>query len=140
VLMVIPNEGKLILLNNAMCVNTPGPEDFELALFVANVAVADASTFADFTLATFTGGSPIAISRASMPTPTIVSNVAVTTRATPPSWTNTGATTETAYGWILYGATSGKVIAGQNFDTARVMSPGSVETLDPFVFKLKTFA
>lgn len=137
--MVIPNEGKILLLDRALCAPTNAPEDYTLYLFVNNVTVGDASTFADFTTATFTGGGGIAIARSSLPTPTITSNVAITTRATAPSWTNTGATTETAYGWILKGNTSGKVIAGQNFDTPRVMSPGATETLNPFQFSLKTF-
>lgn len=139
-LMVAPNEGKILLLDRALCTPTNAVEDYSLRLFVNNVTVGDASTLGDFTIATFTGYANITITRASISTPTIVSNVAVANRATIPSWTNTGITTETAYGWILVGATSGKVIFGQNFDTPRVMSPGAVETLDPFAFKLKTFA
>jgi hypothetical protein len=138
--MVIPNEGKILLLDRALCAPTNADEDYSLFMFTNNVTVVDASTLADFTAATFTGGGAISITRSSMPLPVIVANVAITTRATAPSWTNTGATTETCFGWILKGATSGKVIAGQNFDTPRVMSPGSIETLDPFAFKLKTFA
>lgn len=138
--MVIPNEGKIKLLDWAMCVNSGGVEDFSLFLYTNNYTPVDTSTLADFTAATFTGGAAISITRASLPTPTISSNIAITTRATSPSWTNTGGTTETAYGWVLKSATSGKVIAAQKFDTARTMSPGATETLDPFQFSLKTFA
>jgi hypothetical protein len=138
--MVIPNEGKILLLDRAMCGPTNAPEDYTLSLFKSNTTVVDASVAADFTPAAFTGSGSISIARSSLPLPTISAGIATTTRATAPSWANSGVTTETVYGWILVGATSGKLIAGQNFDAPRVMAPGSIETLDPFQFKLKTFA
>lgn len=136
--MVVPNEGKIILLDRAFCTPANAPEDYSLRLFQNNVTVNDASTLADFVIATFTGYGNVSITRASMPTPTITANVAYTERATDPTFTHTGGASQTVYGWILVGVTSGKVLLGQNFDVAHLMSLGAVVTIDPFKVGLKT--
>lgn len=137
--MVIPNEGKVLLWDRALCAPTNAPEDYVVKLFKTNVTVVDASTLADFTIADFTGYADVPVARTAFPLPTISSNIAQTTKAAPPSFDCTGGASQTVYGWLLVGATSGKIIAGQNFTTPRVMVAGSNETLSPFTFKFQTF-
>jgi hypothetical protein len=136
--MVMPNEGKLKYQYWALCTNGSDLEDFVVDLFVSNTTVGNSSTAADFTIASFTGYAQVAVTRASLSAPAITSNVAYTSKSTPPSFTCTGGSSQTAYGWIMRGATSGKIIFGQNFDVARVMSAGATETLTPFQFGQKT--
>lgn len=136
--MVIPNEGKILLLDRALCTPGNAPEDYSCRLFQNNVTVADASTLADFTVATFTGYANVAVARSTFPTPSIVGAVARTISSVIPTFTCTGGASQTVYGWILVGVTSGKVIAGQNFAVPRVMSPGATEKLDPFQMDSQT--
>lgn len=137
--MVIPNEGKILWLNAALKLEMAGPfESWVVDLFTNNVLVSDSSTAAGFTLATFTGYAQVSVLRSQFAYPTITSNVAYTQRSSAPSFTCTGGSAQTCYGWIMRGATSGTIWAGQNFDVARIMSSGVTETLNPFKFGLKT--
>lgn len=137
--MVIPNEGKQLILDELFRLATTR-ESFVLDLFQSNTTVVDASTGADFTIATFTGYAQVAISRGSFSAATIVSNVGQIDKTSAPTFTCSGGSSQTVYGWILRGATSGIIYAGQNFDTPRVMAPTAVEAIDPFRIKSKTFA
>ncbi len=139
-LMVSPNEGKLLVEYWAFGSDGSDLEDFVVDLFSSNTTVVDASTGADFTIATFTGYAQFDVARADFASPTIVSNVALINDPTPPTFSCSAGSPQTVYGWIMRGAVSGKVIVGQNFDTPRVMAPGTTETLDPFTLKTKTFA
>lgn len=136
--MVIPNEGKTKSLDELFRLTT-SRESFVLDLFQSNTTVGNASTGADFTIATFTGYAQVAIARADFSAATIVSNEGNITKTTAPSFTCTGGSSQTVYGWILRGATSGIIYAGQNFDVARVMSNGATESIDPLTIKDKTF-
>jgi hypothetical protein len=138
--MVVPNEGKALWLDRMLrLVDAEGGDGWEVALYDNNYTPIDTSSFADFDLATFTGGDPIAIADGDWPASNVVANVALSTLATPPSWTCTGGGPDICYGWLLYGVTSGKVYAAQRFDSARTMDIGATETLDPYAIKLKTF-
>lgn len=135
--MVIPNEGKAAWLDDLF--GGVAPEDFLVDLFQSNTTVVNASTAADFTIATFTGYNQVALARAGFSAAAIVANVAVTTSAVAPTFLCTGGAAQTVYGWILRGDTTGLVYAGQNFDVPRVMSNGISQALDPFAIRLKTF-
>jgi len=137
--MVIPNEGKLLWLYWALGTDGSDLEDFVVDLFSSNTTVVDASTATDFTIATFTGYAQVPVDRADFAAPSISSNVAIIDDSTFPVFTCTGGSPQTVYGWIMRGATSGDIVAGQNFDSPRVMNPGATESLDPFEFKFKTF-
>lgn len=139
-LMVIPNEGKLLWLYWAIGTDGSDLEDFVVDMFSNNETVDDASTGADFTIATFTGYAQVAVARADFGSPSIVSNIANINDPTFPEFTCTGGSPQTCYGWLMRGATSGTIVAGANFDTPRVMAPGATEQLDPFTYKFKTFA
>jgi len=137
--MVIPNEGKQLILDELFRLTT-SRESFVCDLFSSNTTVGNASTGADFTIATFTGYAQVSISRSGWNAATVVSNEGNISATTAPSFTCTGGSSQTVYGWILRGATSGKIYAGQNFDVARVMSAGATESLNPFTIKDKTYA
>jgi len=136
--MVIPNAAKAFMVD-AIFRTTNVDEEFYLFLFQNNVTVANGSTFGSFSPATFTGGDGIPIARSSFNAAGVVSNVGQITRTVAPAWTCSGGSSQTVYGWILVGVDSEIVYCGQNFDTPRVMSPGTTLTLDPFTIKLKTF-
>jgi hypothetical protein len=137
--MVIPNEGKLLWLDRALRTPTNAPEDYVCQLFQSNTTVVDASTLTDFTIATFPGYADVSVPRSAFGAPTISSNIAQTVVGASPSFDCTGGAGQTVYGWLLVGAVSGKIIAGQNFAAPRVMVTGANETLAPFTFKFQTF-
>ena len=136
--MVIPNEGKEKLLDWAIHDDGTGLEDYSLRLFKNNVPVANDSTLATFTQADFVGYANLSVTRAQMGSPAIVSNVAYRTRSSVPTFSCTGGSPQMVYGWILVSVLSGLVLAGQNFDTPRVMSSGATESIDPFKIGLQT--
>lgn len=138
--MVIPNEGKPFWLDRA--VQSPAflSSNTVVRLFVNDITPDDDTVFASFTPASFTGSDPITLGNANWSGAAVAADVAESTYTPAPDWTNTGVTTETAYGWFLSIETADVCVAAQRFDTPRVMSPGAEEVLDPFTFKLKTFA
>ena len=136
--MVIPDEGKQYWLDVALGIATA--EDFNVQLYTNNYTPVDGTTATDFTAATFTGSGAFVVAPGYFSASVIVANVAESDAVPFPTWTNSGATTETCYGWYAVSDISGVVVAAQRFDNARVMSPGATEDLDPFRIKLKTFA
>lgn len=139
-LMVAPNEGKLLLLAWLLKVDPTTAFPLKLALFINDITPDDDTVLADFDPATFDDSDPIDIARSEFSTPAIVSNVAYTTRTPVPSWTCTSGGPETAYGWFLYDAAAGKCVLTQRFDSPRVMDTGATESLDPYRIGLKTLA
>jgi len=137
--MVIPNEGKVKILDELFRL-TGARESFVLDLFKNNETVDDDSTGADFTIADFGGYAQVAIARGDFDAAVEVSNEGSITKTTVPTFSCTSGAAQTVYGWILRGASSGIIYAGQNFDSPRVMAPGAVEALDPFTIKDKTYA
>jgi hypothetical protein len=135
---VILNEGKKYFAKR--CFDGSVAEALDIVLYTNNYTPVDASVLANFTLATFTGSAPVNVATTDWGAPAIVANVAEITATPVPSWTNTGATTELCYGWVAVGAVSGLAYFAQRFDAARNMTPGSTESLDPFIERLKSFA
>jgi hypothetical protein len=137
--MVIPDEGKKEILDELFRLTSARPT-FTLDLFKSNTTVGDASTAADFTIATFTGYAQVAIARADFGAAVAVANVGEITKTVAPVFTCTAGAAQLVYGWILRNAATGKIWAGQNFDSPRSMAAGATETIDPFKIKDKTFA
>lgn len=136
--MVVPNLGKELFLR--LCLGTQAPEPgFIVHLYQNDYTPADASDVPDFIESNFTGYAAQAVLRTSF-TFGVVSNVAVAISSTPPEYTSLGAVSQTVYGWYMTDSTSSVVLAAQRFEAPRVMSLGTTERLDPFAFKLKTFA
>jgi hypothetical protein len=138
--MVIPNEGKELLLYWALGTDGSDLEDFILRLYKNDYTPVDGSSGANFTVSDFDGYMDLPILRANFDPVAIVANVAEIEYDTVPEFVCTGGAAQNAYGWYLLGDTSGKVIAAQRFDSPRSMAPGATERLDPFKIKLKTFA
>jgi hypothetical protein len=138
--MVIPNEGKTVALNTELNSGSTASETWHVRLFKNNYTPVDGSVLADFTEATFTGYAQVDVAPSDWGAATIVADVAESTSAVTPTYTCTGGSTQDVYGWYAVGATSNKVRAAQKFNTARSMSAGATEALDPFKIKLKTFA
>jgi len=136
-LMVIPNDGKTYFLQKALIGGSA--EDWEVQLYSNNYTPLDTSVPGDFTAATFTGSGVYTVAVGDWSAPVIVADVAEMTATPPPEWTHGGGAAQTVYGWFAVGATSGDMKAAQRFDAARNMNSGSVESLDPFTVKLKTF-
>ena len=136
--MVCPNEGKVKILDEVFRL-TSTREAFKLDLFVNNETVDALSTAGDFTIASFTGYSQISIARADWDPAVDVGTLGEISKTTAPTFTCTGGSPQTAYGWILRGATSGLIYFGQNFDTPRVMGPGTTESIDPFTVTNDTY-
>jgi hypothetical protein len=138
--MVIPNEGKILVLYWALNTDGVDLEDFGLSLFKNDYTPVDGSVFADFTKANFTGYLDVAIGRIDFDVPVIVSNVAEMTYSSVPEFECTGGSPQLVYGWYLWTMSTNKVVAAQRFDAARSMAAGATEKIDPFKVKLKTFA
>lgn len=137
--MVIPDEGKTVALDTEMKSSGTASETWHVRLYSNNYTPVNSSTASDFTEATFTGYAEVDIAPSDWGASAIVSNVAYSTSGVTPAFTCSGGSPQTVYGWYAVGATSGKVRAAQKFDTARVMSTGATETLNPAKMALKTF-
>ncbi len=138
--MVFTSEGLLRVLANALWdVTHVYEEDFWIELFKSNTTVAYASVIGDFTLADFTGYTHVSYTRATfVGVGTASGDRVVTQGIATPTFSCTGGSSQTVYGWLAVGKTSGVVWFGQNFATARVMTNGASEVLDPFVVYAKT--
>lgn len=138
--MVIPDEGKLLLIYWAFGTDGSDLEDFFVDLFKNNITVVDASTLADFTISNFMGYATENVMRSDFGAPALVVHEGTINVTPAPTFTCTGGASQQAFGWIMWGVTSGKVIAGQNFDVPRTFVAGTTENLDPFTFRDKTYA
>jgi hypothetical protein len=136
--MVIPNEGKVLWATWAVIADISEAEDFVVDTYQNNYVPVDGSTAANFTVSSFGGYAQVAVDRNTFGTPTIVSNVAVTVSSATPTYSCTSGASQTAYGWFMRGASSGKVLAAAVFDVPWTMGPGAVITLNPFQIQLKT--
>lgn len=137
--MVIPNAGKQKWLAWALADDGTTLEEFTVELYQNDYTPVDGSLLANFTPADFTGYAAVFLARSGFSAPVIVANVAESTHVTVPEYECTGGSPQTVYGWVMYGSTSNVAVAAQRFDSPRVMASGSVERLDPFKLKLKSF-
>ena len=136
-LMRVTDGGKVRLLFNALvATNPPLLEDFWVELFKSNTTVVDASVIGDFTLADFPGYTHVEQTRVQFNGAAIVAHVAHTTNTQSVTFTCSGGSGQTVYGWLLVGKDTGELYAGQNFDTPRDMTSGAIIDLDPFDFAL----
>ena len=121
-MMVLPDEGITYLLDKMIHNPLVTDEDMHLDLFESNTTVSQSSTAADFTIATFYGYAQVSLTRSGWGSSALVGSKAVSTYTTNPiTWTVTGTSTSTIYGYIVQGATSGKIYFGENISPARPM-------------------
>lgn len=121
---IAPNEGRVVLLNNLLAGGSL--ENWTLKLFKNNLSLALSSVAADFTEADFTGYSAKTLTRSqsggTWASASIDSDIAESEYGTDQSFTYTGATSQSIYGWYIVGATSGKVILAHKWsDGPRVV-------------------
>lgn len=135
---VIPDEGKKLILDEVFRLTT-ARESFLLKQFVSNTTVGDASTLADFTIATYTGYADVAVARADWGAATAPASVGQIDKTVNPVFTCTGGSAQTVYGLLLVGATSGKIYCGVNYTTPISMAPTATDTINPLRVQDKTF-
>lgn len=121
-MMLLPNEGITFLLDNMLHNPLTTNEDLHLDLYNNNYTPVPGSTFSDFTVASFTGYAQVTLTRSGWGSSALVGNKAVATYTTNPiTWTVTGTSTDTIYGYLVRGATSGKVYFAELISPARPM-------------------
>jgi hypothetical protein len=146
--MIIPNEGETRLLTELLDGATVR-EAWTLALFKSNTIPAETDTVATYTPVTVTdwpgytdatltrtiAGSTWQIPAVTSPTNSWSAETQVSESAygtAPIVWTNNHASNVViVYGYIIKGATSGKLIAAENFAAARTLNPNDQITLTP---------
>lgn len=127
---VNPNEGKIKILDTLFRVSGT-PEAMTLGQFISGGPVTNASTFADFTMASYTGYAAVSIARGDWDAAAVASNVGYITKTTNPAFTCTAGSPQTVNGLLLYGTTSGKIYFGVDYGTPIVMSAGTTDTITP---------
>jgi len=140
VLMVIPNEGKIWFLNNALKLRPGAATDYRVSLFKNNETVTDDSTIGDFTPADFDGYADVTFDSTQWDDALEALNLGISVLSIDPTFDCTDSTPQTVYGWVMIDDGTGELICGQNFDTPRIMVNGARETLTPFRIECKTFA
>jgi len=138
--MVIPNDGKKKFLDWIFRDDGSGGVDFIVRLYSNNLTPIDGTTTGDFVEATFPGYAEITYTHLDFGAAAIVANVAETVGTPAPAWTCSGGGGELIYGWYMVTSDDDTTLAAQKFDVPRNMTTGATEELDPFKFKLKTFA
>ena len=138
--MVIPDEGKILALERWLAPDVTTGEDWHVKLYVNNYTPDDSSTSSSFTESTATGYLQFVITESNWGTATITGHVAFCTSAVVPTYTCTGGSPQTIYGWYALGATTGKVLAAQKFDSPHTFGPGTTEVLNPPTVAFKTYA
>lgn len=139
-LMVIPDEGKLIWLSRA--IELSAHFDFFqyiVRLYKNDYTPVDASVLDSFDAADFTGAAPWNIYAGDWDSVNVVGHVAEITTLVPPFFTCTGGADQTVYGWFMCDADQNFCLAAQRFNTPRLMTVGAIESLAPFTIRLKTF-
>ena len=139
--MLIPNDGEVQLLTDVLS----SGENWILKLFTSNTTPAEGDTPAAYTIATgawysdrtltrSVSGSTWSTPASGSPTSSWSSEAsaaeAAYNAASPLSWTVSGSAA-TIYGYVIVGATSGKLIAAERFAAARTLQVGEELTLVP---------
>lgn len=138
--MVIPNIGKLWLLNQALKIRAAIITTYRVMLFKNNETVTDDSVNGDFVIADFDGYEDVTFDNTEWDDAVEAANLGISVLLSDPTYDCTGGAPQTVYGWIMIDDFTGELICGQNFDVPRVMTSGSRETLTPFRIECKTFA
>lgn len=134
-MLLIPDEGAVILLAKMLKDQLSTDESYTLKLYQNNYTPVVGSTASSFTEATFGGYSPKTLTRAAWQTPTIVGGVASSTYgSTPQTWT-LSSSPQTIYGYYILGAVSLKVLWAERFAVSRALTLGDALDLTP-VFTL----
>lgn len=116
--LLVPNAGKAALLT--MLVKDTSPEAFSLRLYKNDYTPVNGSVAGDFTVADFTGYANVTLARASFGTATSADPSVITYAQQ--SFTCSGASSNTIYGYYVVGATSGTILWAERFASARTVT------------------
>lgn len=137
--MLIPNEGLNEWMLWAFDDSGVVQEDFVVDLFQNNYTPVYTSTGSNFTVATFPGYAQVAVPRSSFAAPTSTGGVGTIVSSVQPTWTCSGGSGQTVYGWYMRGATSGKVLGTQTFASPVNMVNGISVTLGAMTYQMGPF-
>jgi len=116
--MVVPNEGKPILLNLMTGKVTNAGLSWKLGLYVnAGYTPANASVLADLTAPTWSGYAPITLTQSTWTSAVIDSNQGDTTWGVAPSAFTVGTGPQTVQGWYIWDDAVGKLLMLQQMST-----------------------
>jgi hypothetical protein len=104
-------------------------EDFVYDLFSNNHTPAYTDSAADYTIASFTGYAQVAVARSTFAAATATGGIGTIVSSVAPQWTCSGGSAQTCYGWIMRGATSGKLLGVGQFATPRLLTAGTTENI-----------
>lgn len=111
---VVPNAGKKKLLE--LAVKETSPENFSLRLFKNDYTPVAGSVAGDFTVADFTGYANATLTRASWGSATTADPSVIAYAAQ--TFTMSGGSAQTIYGYYVVGATSGTILWAERFSSA----------------------
>jgi hypothetical protein len=124
--VVLPNEGLPTLLSYWLGRVSNSFAPWSLVLFSNNLTPDQATVYADMTLASFGGYSPVTLGPTTWTSPTIVSGKAVSTYdVTPQTWTVSSGS-GTIYGAAIVTPTSPIIIAIERFAYPIALTVGGV--------------
>jgi len=135
---VCPDEGKSKILDELFRL-TSARESFVLDQYLTGGPVTDASTFTDFTLASYGGYAQVAIARGDWSAASVVAHVGQILKTANPVFTCTSGGPQTVNGLLLRGAISGIIYYGFTYPVGIVMTPTATDTISPLEVQHKTF-
>lgn len=133
--LLVPNVGEVVLLTNLLAGGSL--ENWTLKLFKSNSTPAESDVAGTYTEADFTGYSAKTLTRSvsgstwATPATGDGNTTSQYDAASPQSWTNTGASAETVYGYYIVGATSGILLVSEAFAASRTLNQNDVLNLTP---------
>jgi hypothetical protein len=136
--LVLPKEGLPDQLGYIVSAPIVGLLNWNLILWSNDIVPDDDTVYADLVVATFTGFSPVEVTRAGWTTPVIDGSSAVSTwGTTPTTWTCTGGA-QTVYGYALVTMISPVIRVIQRFPSPVAVAIGGRIGVLPR-YRLQTF-
>lgn len=126
--LLVPDEGELQMID--LVLNNATQENLVLALYTNEYTPVEGSTLTNFTLATGGGYASKTLSAGSWTTGTVGGVTAG--QYTQQTWTFT-ADVGTIYGYLIYGATSGKVYWAEKFAAGEATYNGKEIKITPYI-------
>jgi hypothetical protein len=134
--MVLLALGQNILLDQAFAESETGDEDYVLDLYTNNHSPAVTDTASAFTAGSGSGYAQVSVPRSSFAAASVTGSQSILVSSVVPSYTYTGGSSVTYYGFFMRGATSGIAYLAQYFTGGITLTPGQSITLYPFQFQL----
>jgi hypothetical protein len=136
--IVVPDEGKVFLLDYLVRAAAGDVDDFWLRIWRNDVPITNATVRSDLTEANFSGYSPVQLVRASWTAPAVVDGSAQSTWGTTFLQFLASSGSQTCYGYFVVDADDNFVLWGERFTSPKLVSTLNPITLLP-VMRLKAF-